>query len=127
MTASTYNAAGLHPATVARYSEDIQHMAAEPDKITAIRIKGEVLTKTQESLVGSRGLALLANDAVGKKQDLSPSHDQRYLDQLKVDKLADEKVTYDTYLHGMDEVIDSTEIQKLSDESALKVCIGNKG
>jgi hypothetical protein len=30
LTASTYNAAGLHPETVARYSEDAQHMAAEP-------------------------------------------------------------------------------------------------
>lgn len=102
-------------------------MAAEPDKIIAIRIKGEVLTKTQESLIGSRGLALLANDAVGKKRDLSPSHDQRYLNQLKVDKVADGKAPYDTYLHGMDEVIDSVEMQKLSDEAALKACIGNKG
>jgi hypothetical protein len=30
LTASTYNAAGLHPETVAPYSEDAQHMAAEP-------------------------------------------------------------------------------------------------
>lgn len=51
----TYNAAGLHPNTVARYSEDRNHMQAEAAKIAAFRIDGEVLTKTQESLWGSKG------------------------------------------------------------------------
>jgi hypothetical protein len=102
-------------------------MAAEIEKISAIRIKGEVLTKTQESLLGSKGLSLLANDAVGMKRDLVPSHSETYFQKLKTDKKVDDKDTYDTYLHGMDEVIDSTERQKTADESALKDCIGHRG
>jgi soluble cytochrome b562 len=42
---------------------------------------------------------------------------------LKKDKKADDQEDYDTYLHGMDEVIDSTEKQKLADEAALNKCI----
>jgi Protein of unknown function (DUF2974) len=120
LPASTYNAAGLNPATVARYSQDDDHVAAEADKITAIRLKGEVLTKTQES--GFTGL--LANKAVGSKRDVVPSHDEVYFNELKQDKKVGAKDDYDTYLHGMDEVIDSTERQKRADEAALKQCNG---
>jgi len=127
LAASTYNAAGLHPETVAHYSQDSHHMAAEVEKISAIRIKGEVLTKTQESLLGSKGLSLLANDAVGMKRDIVPSHSVAYFQNLKTDKKADDKDSYDTYLHGMDEVIDSTERQKTADETTLKDCIGHRG
>ncbi len=126
LTASTYNAAGLHPATVARYSQDATHMAAEAKKITAIRVKGEVLTKTQENFWGSNGLSLLANDAVGIKRDITPSHDEAYWEKLKAEKTAGPTETYDTYLHGMDEVIDSTEKIKASDEMALKNCKNNR-
>jgi len=122
LTASTYNAAGLHPATVARYTQDAQHMAAETEKITTIRVKGEVLTKTQENLWGSNGLSLLANDAVGIKQDISPSHNEASFEKLKEQKKVDAVDSYDTYLHGMDEVIDSTEKSKVSDEVVLKSC-----
>ena len=122
LTASTYNSAGLHPATVARYSQDAQHMAAETKKITAINVKGEVLTKTQESLWGSNGLSLLANEAVGIKRDITPSHDEASYEKLKAQRKTDATDTYDTYLHGMDEVIDSTEKSKASDEAALKKC-----
>src|SRR5690242_10938473 len=41
LSASTYNAAGLHPNTVQRYSQDPLHRSAEPEKITAIRLDGE--------------------------------------------------------------------------------------
>ena len=126
LTASTYNSSGLHPATVARYSQDAQHMAAEAGKITAIRVKGEVLTKTQECLWGSKGLSLIASDAVGIKRDITPSHNEAYLEQLKGQKAADPTETYDTYLHGMDEVIDSTEKSKSSDEMVLKNCKNNR-
>lgn len=126
LTASTYNAAGLHPATVARYSQDIRHMAAEAEKITAIRVKGEVLTKTQENVWASKGLSLLANDAVGTKRDLEPSHDKAYFNELKTTKAVDSKELYDTYLHGMDEVIDSTERTKAADESVLRSCKDNR-
>jgi len=79
-----------------------------------------VLTKTQESGL----LGLLANDAVGAKRDLMPSHDEAYLDSLKQAGKADVQDDYATYLHGMDEVIDSTEKQKREDEAALRDCMG---
>ena len=116
LTASTYNAAGLHPETVANYSTNMQHMVAEADKITAIRLKGEVLTKTQET--GFTGL--LANKAVGKKRTILPSHDEAYFENLKAENFVDDKDDYDTFLHGMDEVIDSTEKEKTADEAILK-------
>jgi hypothetical protein len=122
LSASTYNAAGLHPATVASYSTDAWHMAAEADKITAIRLKGEVLTKTQET--GITGM--LANKAVGKKQTILPSHEESYFKNLKAVNLVDDKDDYSTYLHGMDEVIDSTEKQKAADEAVLKKIVSKE-
>lgn len=126
LTASTYNAAGLHPATVARYSKDLNHMAAEAEKITAIRIKDEILTATQENLFQSWGLSLLANSAVGMKEDILPSHGKAHFDQLKQANKVDAKEKYSTYLHGMDEVIDSTEKQKSEDETILKSCTNSR-
>ena len=111
---------------MASYSQDARHIAAEPAKITAIRVNGEVLTKTQESLLGSRGLSILANDAVGDKRDLEPSHDEKQFKRLKAEKKIDDKEEYDTYLHGIDEVIDSTETQKLKYETNLKGCLYKK-
>lgn len=122
LTASTYNAAGLHPVTVARYSQDRSHLSAEAEKITAVRVKGEVLTKTQENLLGSSGLSLIANEAVGKKRDLMPSHGGEYFAQLGKEGKIDNNPSYDTNLHGMDEVIASMEASKASDEVALKNC-----
>lgn len=122
LTASTYNAAGLHPDTVARYSTDIQNVAAEPGNIKAIRLQGEVLTKTQET--GITGI--LANKAAGIKQDLSPSHDQDYFQALKNNNKISSKDNYPTYLHGMDEIIDSTEKKKAEDETALKECVSRR-
>jgi hypothetical protein len=124
LTASTYNAAGLHPATVARYSQDQVLQAAQNDKITAIRVDGEVLTKTQESLIGSKGLSLLANDAAGEKRDLVPSHSKDSFKNLKKDGKIDADDDYPTYLHGMDEVIDAMEMRKASDKAALETCLG---
>jgi hypothetical protein len=127
LTASSYNAAGLHPETVARYSKDLDHVAAEPAKITAIRLNGEVLTKTQESFLDSKGLSLLANQAVGRKRDILPSHEQNYFEKLKNNGKTGANDDYATYLHGMDEVIDSTEKVKIGDESALKACLQKGG
>lgn len=126
LTASTYNAAGLHSSAVARYSEDVRHVATEPAKITAIRVIGEALTKTQENFMGSYGVSVMANDAVGTKRDMEPSHDELYLDELKNERKVDKDTEYDTYLHGIDEVIDSTEKSKSRDESALKKCLNNR-
>jgi hypothetical protein len=80
------------------------------------------LTKTQEKGISGT----LASQAVGYKRDIVPSHDKRYFEQLKNDKKVDSKEEYDTYLHGMDEVIDSTEKQKMADEETLKNCLGNR-
>jgi hypothetical protein len=116
LTASTYNAAGLHSATVAQYSKDALHRAAEACKIRAIRLDGEVLTKTQET--GLTGL--IASKAVGEKRVIMPSHDNAYFQGLQGEEKVEKGDSYDTYLHGMDEVIDSTEKEKREDESILK-------
>lgn len=84
LNASTYNAAGLHPNTVARYSQDRTHMQAEEKKIDAFRIEGEVLTKTQESLWGSKGVSAVSHSAVGVKHDLEPAHDEKYYEKKMI-------------------------------------------
>lgn len=118
LTASTYNAAGLNPKTVARYSRDKEHVSADDEKITAIRIKGEALTKTQEEHWLMRHGA---SKVAGKKRDLEPAHDEQYWRDNNVIRDGDD---YETYLHGMDVVIASMEEQKMADESALRSCIG---
>ena len=126
LLASTYNSAGLNSSTVANYSADLSHQAADASKITAIRVEGEVLTKTQESLFGSKGLSIMANSAVGTKRDIAPVHDAAYLDALKADGKAAAGDDYSTYLHGMDEVIGSMEKEKSSDEATLKACAAER-
>lgn len=116
LTASTYNAAGLHPRTVARYSQDAAHRAAEAAKINALRVEGEVLTQTQES----GGLSLLANEAVGIKRKLQPATTATELAQLKSQGKVAKDTKLATHLHGMDEVITAMEQQKSADEAALK-------
>ncbi|WP_026840583.1 hypothetical protein [Citrifermentans bremense] len=122
LTASTYNSAGLHPRTVARYSHDTERAAVESEKITAIRVKGEVLTKTQEDFFGSKGLSLFANKAVGTKRDVAPYHDEASYQNLKSIGYIPSTEEYNSYLHGMDEVIAATEKGKTADETALKNC-----
>jgi hypothetical protein len=90
-------------------------------------VENEVLTKTQENFFGSHGLSVLANDAVGRKRDLEASHNEGYFNDLKRDNKVDNNETYETYLHGMDEVIESTEQQKGADEAQLKSCLGTRG
>jgi hypothetical protein len=122
LDASTYNAAGLHPNTVARYSQDRAHLQAEAKKIAAFRIDGEVLTKTQESLWGSKGVSAASHGAVGVKHDLEPAHDKKYFEENDKVK-ANKNDTYDGYLHGMDQVIAATEKVKEADENALMGCL----
>jgi len=121
LLASTYNAAGLNSDTVPQYSGDMTK-AADAASITAIRVKGEVLTKTQESLFGSKGLSMMANSAVGTKRDIDPVHNEAYLAALKAEGKAAAGDDYSTYLHGMDEVIGSMEKEKSADEATLKAC-----
>lgn len=127
LNASTYNAAGLNSETVPRYLAELGEPArnAEKNKINAIRVKGEVLTQTQESFWGSDGLSLFANDAVGIKRDLDPATSQTDFDRLKSEGQVDAHESYDASLHGMNEVIAATEKQKSADESALKSALRN--
>ncbi len=119
LTASTYNAAGLHPETVARYSQDAAHQAAEAGKINALSVEDEVLTHTQES----GGLSLLANQAVGIKRKLQAATTAAGLEQLKSLGKVAKDTKLDAHLHGMDEVIAAMEQQKSADEAALKSCL----
>jgi hypothetical protein len=119
---STYNSAGLHPSTVQRYSADKLHTAADSDKIKAIRVEGEVLTRTQETGL----LGLMANDAVGSKRDLAPSLSPKEFDAMKAAGKVDPNDGYSDYLHGMDGVIASMEQQKTADEAALRGCLSNQ-
>lgn len=103
---TTFNAAGLHPRTVARYSKVPDRQRAEPDKILAYQVEGEVLTATQESGVAS----LFANPAVGQRVVVPPA-------QAGVS--AEDR-------HAMDEVIDAIEARKESDEATLQRCLDAK-
>lgn len=122
--ASTYNSAGI-------YAETVQHYgAAKPasSKIKAVRIKGEALTKAQETDWTKH----LAPAALGVKDDLDPSSSKSdYLgNQGKFDKAAAEKndetfnadKEYSGYLHGMDQVIASMEARKKADQASLEKC-----
>lgn len=123
LTASTYNAAGLNPETVAKYSKDKTRQSAEESKIKAVRVQGETLTKTQEGWMGTVGLA---NDAVGRKRDIAPVHDEKYFERLKKEGKVDGEDDYETYLHGMDEVIGAMEKQKEADQAELRKCVGRR-
>jgi hypothetical protein len=102
--ATTFNAAGLNPKTVARYSTLDDHTSSDASKITAYRVDGEVLTKTNESGVTQ----YFSHPAVGQKVQ-TPVTDPAMS--------ADDR-------HGMDEVIGSIEKEKQADEQTLKDCLG---
>lgn len=124
-TASTYNAAGLNENTVENYGGT----GADPSKIKAIRVKGEVLTKMQEKDLITKHLM---PTAVGVKDDIESAHDKAYYleHQGKFDKAAAEKgrkkfdadAEYSAYLHGMDVVIASIEARKKADQEVLEKC-----
>ena len=103
--ATTFNAAGLNPNTVARYSTIADRTAAEPDKILAYRVDGEVVTKTQES-----GLTQYFSHPAPGVREVTPATS----DALSAEDR-----------HGMDEVIGSIEKQKTADEATLKDCLAN--
>ena len=99
LIASTFNSAGLNSHTVARYTNNPDAMA-DPSKILAYRIKGEVLTKTQEQDLTTR---YIAPDAVGQKVDLDPP----------APGISSED------LHGITKVIGSMENEKSADQATL--------
>ena len=104
--ATTFNSAGLHPDTVARYSKLPERMQADAAKILAIQVEGEVLTATQETGLSS----LFANPAVG---------------QRSVVPAASASVSANDR-HAMDEVIDAIEKRKTDDEATLTACVASK-
>jgi hypothetical protein len=104
--ATTFNSAGLHPKTVARYSKVADRMQAEPDKILAYQVEGEVLTSTQERGVTS----WFASPAVGQRSVVPAASDTLSADDR----------------HAMDEVIDAIEKRKSQDEATLADCVASK-
>ena len=103
--ATTFNAAGLNPHTVAKYSKIKDRVAAEPDKILAYHVDGEVVTKTQESGI----LQYLSHPAPGQHKVTPPTSDALSAEDR----------------HGMVEVIGSMEKQKNADEAVLMACIAS--
>ena len=103
-TASTFNSAGLHPSTVARYSKLRDRQRADPGKIRAHQVDGEVVTQTQEQGL----MSYFANPAVGQRQVIAPSSQ---------DLSGNDR-------HDIDEVIKAIEAQKAADEALIKKCLG---
>jgi hypothetical protein len=62
-SATTFNAAGLNPTTVARYGTAVDSAAAGP--IQAYRVEGELLTGVQEQGLQSTAAVALAGGLVG--------------------------------------------------------------
>ena len=117
LPASTYNAAGLNAATVSRYAG--KGLAAQAEQIQAIRVQGETLTKMQEQGAFSRFM----DDAVGQKRNIAPATAEQSFNAMKQAGQIGAGEDYETYLHGMDEVIGSMEASKSADEMALKDCV----
>lgn len=128
LPATTFNAAGLHPETVARYGGSPR--VPVPENIQAFRVAGEVLSGVQEqglagTLLGAgvgallggplgaaagalakMGLAAIMPDAVGTPHEL-PGHGVNPVDR-----------------HGMDQVIEGLEAQKGEDQESLAKATG---
>ena len=104
-TATTFNSASLNPRTVARYSTLPSRQQAEPNKILAYQVEGEVLSATQETGLTS----LFTRPALGKRIVVPPSSQA----VSKADR------------HSMDEVIKGIEAQKSADESAIHNCLNS--
>ena len=104
--ATTFNAAGLHPETVRRYSKIPERDQAEAAKVLAYQVEGEVVTTTQETGL----LSMFANPAVGQRAVVPPADPALSADER----------------HGMNEVIDAIENQKSGDEAAIKACLAGK-
>ena len=104
--ATTFNAAGLNPQTVARYSKLPDRQQADASKILAYQVEGEVLTSTQEKGM----LSNFSNPSVGQRNIVPPSSTELSSDDR----------------HAMDEVIKAIESRKTADETAIKDCLKNK-
>ena len=102
-TATTFNSASLNPRTVARYSGSPNRQQAEPDKILAYQVEGEILSATQETGLTS----IFTRPALGQRIVVPPSSQAVSKDDR----------------HSIDEVIKAVEAQKSADEAAIKNCL----
>lgn len=101
-TATTFDAAGLHPNTVSKTLSD-KARAWDPkamSQVEAYRVKGEMLTDIQENF---GFISALAPDAVGVRHEFDPP-----LDGISGKNL-----------HNIDVMIDGIEKKKRSDEALL--------
>jgi len=98
MPATTFNSAGLHRKTVARYGGSVHQTA-----IQAYRIKGEILTWLQEDVPM---VSALMPDAVGTPHELEAAVKGR----IK--------------RHGMEQVIGAIENQKSEDQKIIASATG---
>lgn len=105
LIATTFNAAGLHPKTVARYATD-PSAAANPDLIRSYRVEGEALTQIQEHGIMST-LGLIKPSVAGDKIDMPPQDPSLPADEL----------------HSMDNVIASMEQRKQADEATITAAL----
>jgi hypothetical protein len=122
----TFNAAGLHSGTVARYGGTVHTPAVE--NITAYRVKGEFLTGIQEQ--GWKGTAAAAGAGLlggpigallgaGGKVALSA-----YLPDALGTKFDLEGKGNPIARHGMDQVIDGIEAEKEADQKTIAASTG---
>lgn len=106
---TTFNSAGVHDDLASRYGTE---GSIDEKSIRAYRVKGEVLTQSQETGWSS----YVAPAAKGTKYDLEP-HDPALRDRN--DLTDDERTT----LHGMNDTILSIEDQKAADEATLRAAV----
>jgi len=125
MPATTFNAAGLHSKTVARYGGSVHQTA-----IQAYRIKGEILTGIQEAGWGGTAMAAGAGFAVGGIKGAAIGALARLgLSAVMPDAAGTPyalqgKGKNPVALHGMDQVIDAIEGQKSEDQQILAAATG---
>jgi hypothetical protein len=128
LTASIYNAAGLHTKTPARYG------AAEPfdPKIRALRIEGEAVTHSQEDsatrwlIPSARGLPDTLPPPLSRAQYLAGPGLRDQAAARRAGQRWDAEEAYRSHLHGMDQVIEAMESRKRQDEAALRRCLPAK-
>lgn len=123
--ATTFNAAGLNPATVARYGGIPQE-----SNITAYQVDGEVLTGLQEQglkgTLAAAGAGFLAGGPLGAvlgglaKIGLSAGMDDAVGDRRPLPSSGGNPVAR----HGMDQVISGIESQKSEDQAKLAKATG---
>ncbi|MFN7725439.1 MAG: hypothetical protein ACK5QH_10240, partial [Rubrivivax sp.] len=125
LSATTFNSAGLHPSTVAKYGGVLQD-----SQIMAYQVDGEVLTGIQEQgikgTLAAAGAGFLAGGPVGAlvgglaKVGLSAGMHDAVGDRRPLPSSGGNPVAR----HGMDQVIAGIESQKTEDQATLAAATG---